>query len=536
MNNIFAKVNIDIFFSYDNINLNPIVLEIYHNYEYYETINITEAKEDSYTFYTYNVPYSGLWTFRCYIKNFSPNSRFCVDSLNIIKKRNYNLQLSDQFHHNTSPILGVYFSNSMNTKLERLGLSKYIGQKEPITAINDETVVSESDGSIESLYSNSNFDCIDIYKDITKYFDNRVTGVVGSAPFIKIESFGYKIISDNNSNILKLYIISSTTAYNMHPAPAFKRFFNGDISTNKNYVFISSCLGSYKNDNTLQLKEDTYACIDNLSNYRTKINDLNSQLTGYKLYLMDYATLVTIWMLYLVEFADFNAGDKIGIGATHDEIKNGQTNIIKSIGNYVGTGTINSSRRQYKAGITYRGIENLWAGNQSTILEGIAYSLADGSLKTQDINDYGTDNWTIVVTDPNNIANMSSPFINRNFKIPQNALYNWFLYPNYDYYEEYKEDYSLSTNINISQLYNSRNKNNNNYTTGNFIFSRYGGIPLNENTRLALCTHIHWSLNNNTADTTHQMLTKTNLFALTGMYKENEDVDNSKGYCRLIMY
>lgn len=98
----------------------------------------------------------------------------------------------------------------------------------------------------------------------------------------------------------------------------------------------------------------------NRANFRTNIKNL-----GTGIWPWDYATLLTIQFLYLVEFANWDSQAKIGYGNGVSSIVNmGATDSMT-----YHTGTAQTDKTTYGAGVQYRNIEDLWA-NLYDIVDG----------------------------------------------------------------------------------------------------------------------------------------------------------------------
>ncbi|MBS4879793.1 MAG: hypothetical protein KH138_05715 [Firmicutes bacterium] len=101
------------------------------------------------------------------------------------------------------------------------------------------------------------------------------------------------------------------------------------------------------------------------SSARESISNLGSTIWQW-----DLAMLQTIQMLYLVEFADWNSQTKIGYGCGNSSSAQ-HTGTSDTMPYH--TGTMQSSRTTYGAGVQYRYIEDLW-GNVYDWLDGCYYN------------------------------------------------------------------------------------------------------------------------------------------------------------------
>jgi hypothetical protein len=129
----------------------------------------------------------------------------------------------------------------------------------------------------------------------------------------------------------------------------------------------------------------------------------------------------TIRMLYLVEFADWNSQAKIGYGcgdgsATHNS---GQSDNAQ-----YHTGSMQSSRTTYGAGIQYRYIEDPW-GNVRDWCDGIVLS-SGAAYVTNDMSKYGdtTTNHTKVGDAPTGSGSCIS-----GWTVPSVSGLEWALWP-----------------------------------------------------------------------------------------------------------
>lgn len=207
-----------------------------------------------------------------------------------------------------------------------------------------------------------------------------VTDATGGE-LVKIPKFYYKWTK--NGNALKLQISDSAQdGFSVSPAHAAR----GDGKGERDVVYVGryhSC-STYKSTTGQSPKVNITR-----ATARSNIKNLG---TGFSQW--DMAMRVTIQMLYLVEFADWNSQTKIGYGC-------GNGSAAQSVGASDSmpyhTGTMQTSRTTYGAGVQYRYIEDLW-GNVYDWLDGCYYNSDGLNIIMNPANFSDTANGTAVGT------------------------------------------------------------------------------------------------------------------------------------------
>jgi hypothetical protein len=135
--------------------------------------------------------------------------------------------------------------------------------------------------------------------------------------------------------------------------------------------------------------------------------------------MQDFAMFWTTRLLYLVEFADWNSQSKIGYGC-------GNNSSVQNTGTADGmtyhTGTMQSSRTTYGAGIKYRGIEDLW-GNVLEWCDGIRFSSSTVYAYNKPSEYSDTTGGTNVGSRP------TTSGVPTAFNMPSATGYEWAMYP-----------------------------------------------------------------------------------------------------------
>ena len=234
------------------------------------------------------------------------------------------------------PIYGVEWDGTSTTKLSRTDAASAFTDPVPY-------VVGASSYS-------SPFDGIQPWAGMVRSTDSSAGEVVA------IPKFYYKWTKTGTK--LKLQITQAAqTGFSVSPAHADR----GDGTGERSVVYV----GRYHSCSTYKSTtgQSPVASITR-SSARSSIHNL-----GTKIWQYDIAMRCTIQMLYLVEFADWNSQNVIGYGCS---LSSSIQNVGLSDSMPYHTGTMQSSRTTYGAGVQYRYIEGLWE-NVMNWLDGAYY-------------------------------------------------------------------------------------------------------------------------------------------------------------------
>ena len=213
----------------------------------------------------------------------------------------------------------------------------------------DDAVGLTAVASIGTTAGHSDFDKIDIYKNITRY--TKDTGDV----MVKIPKFYYKRYYDGNIEHIKV-ADKQFEGFKLHPA-----FKKGDKEIDYFEV------GAYKTTSG-HFSKSGLAPLVNLTRgvFRT-----NAKVKGTGWGLIDIATVSAIQMLIMVEYADNNVQSVIGSGnsGTSAAINTGSTDSMYNAGLHTGR----AAGTDTAVNCIWRGIESFW-GNVWEWTDGLNFN------------------------------------------------------------------------------------------------------------------------------------------------------------------
>jgi len=292
------------------------------------------------------------------------------------------------------------------------------------------------------------------FDDLYPWCEMKKSENADAGTVVAIPKFWYKLEYASGTTGLKVFIADKpVTGFKVSPA----HMDRGDGAGERDVVYVGRyhCASDYKS------KTGVAPTKTNISTSRAGIHNLGSKIWQY-----DYPTHITIQMLYLVEFANWDSQTMIGYGG--DENKN--NGLSDSMPYH--TGTMQSARTTYGAGVQYRNIENLWA-NEFYWIDGIRYNYTSvySIINPAEFSD--STGGVLVTTRPTSSGYISG------YSIPSVNGYDWFMYPSALNGSDstYVCDYEWSTS----------NSNN----------PLHGGGSCNNVTYGLFFTNSGWSFNNN---------------------------------------
>ena len=321
---------------------------------------------------------------------------------------------------NTNGKHGVYLNGSLvegtNVFLTVFGVTWAGGEPSAMTRTDDAADFSDPVPALGGTGGSSPFDNVMPWEGM-----EEVT--IGGNVLIKIPKFWYKVTKNGSSMTFQI-ANAATEGFHVSPAHADR----GDGAGERDYVYI----GKYKcsSSNWKSVSGASPKVNITRSAARTGITGLGA---GY--YMQDFAMFWTTRLLYLVEFADWNSQSKIGYGC-------GNNSSVQNTGTADGmtyhTGTMQSSRTTYGAGIKYRGIEDPW-GNVFEWCDGIRFSSSTVYAYNKPSEYSDTTGGTNVGSRP------TTSGVPTAFNMPSATGYEWAMYPSAQVsdstYSKYVADY-----------------------------------------------------------------------------------------------
>ena len=305
---------------------------------------------------------------------------------------------------NTNGKHGVYLNSSLvegtNVFPTVFGVTWAGGESSAMTRTDDAASFSAPVPALNGTGGSSPFDNVMPWKGM-----EEVT--IGGNVLIKIPKFWYKVTKNGSAMTFQI-ANAATEGFHVSPAHADR----GDGAGERDYVYI----GKYKcsSSNWKSVSGASPKVNITRSAARTGITGLG---TGF--YMQDFAMFWTTRLLYLVEFADWNSQSKIGYGC-------GNSSSVQNTGTADSmtyhTGTMQSSRDTYGAGIKYRGIEDPW-GNVLEWCDGIRFSSATVYAYNKPSEYSDTTGGTNVGSRP------TTSGVPTAFNMPSTSGYEWAMYP-----------------------------------------------------------------------------------------------------------
>lgn len=270
----------------------------------------------------------------------------------------------------------VYNYNTTNCITIIPSIYKIFGVRIDTTNSNPETSVTYTDNAIGMVAGSSDWDSLNIFKDIkpcvllngvVNYYldpndytkkidgtDSNITSGTDGDVMIEFKKFAYLIYTEGNYIYVKITDRPNIKDIdNRYCFYSFTRSTEGD----KNYCYIGAYLGYNLSTKTRSLSGKTFT--ENLS-FAVFRNYSRNNGTGYD--LIGFYQVIMLQCLYLIKYKNLDSQTALGRGFT-DNTTYSATGNTNQLGQYYGE---NTGKIQMK----FAGIEDLW-GNAMSYVDGV---------------------------------------------------------------------------------------------------------------------------------------------------------------------